>query len=170
MFLRCVEHSSFGVEVAQEPMGGDQGQRLAGIGGVGEGLIGMVACRSLVAIRAVILGPEERTLGPAEHGSGPLQPAVVRLQPGSGGGEVLRIESYFGSDALQRKSRCDQNRSGLRFGSTRNDLRYHPAGPLMVALPGGELREPTACLLHCHGISTSDLGFRDLPRSLPAAR
>ncbi len=101
MILGRVELLLFRIELSEEAVDGDQRQRLARVGGVGQRLLGESARLFLVAIRMVVLCPAERAFSPAEHCARPLQPAIVCLQPGAGGGEVVGVEGDLGAQTLQ---------------------------------------------------------------------
>ena len=96
-------------------MHGDEGQRLPGVGRVGQRLLGQRTRLSWIAVGVVVLRPEQGPFGSTKHSTGPVQPAIVRLQPGTGRGKVLRVQGECGGGAKQRHGGEGDDVS--RFGS-----------------------------------------------------
>ena len=121
-----VEPARIGGEFAEQAVGGEQGERLARLGRMGERALGVLVRFRFVARLPVVLRPERLPLGLAEHRAAPRQPAVVRLQPCLRRRQVARIERERRGEALQRVR-------GLEFDVSRVRSPAHPAMPRAIS-------------------------------------
>ena len=103
--LQCssasIELAGFTVQLADEPVDSHERQWLTRVRGVGKRLLGRGTGLGQGAVCMMVPGPEEGTFRPAEDGPRPVEPAIVRFEPGTGGGEIVRIKSRGHGDAFK---------------------------------------------------------------------
>ena len=135
MRCRIVVPARLGVEFAEQAMGGEQGERLARLGGVGEGALGVLAglapCRPPAGDTAP-RAPAPRTgrapprSTPASGRAPPAIPCAVA--------QVARVERQRRRQALQRQRIPQRHRPRLRPRARRQHL-LAPSPTPRAALP-----------------------------------